>query len=235
MESRTLGTGPGRTPPVASAEDVREVWRRSHARDRIRILVLGDVPVHWVLANLSRIGMPLQTGLDAPRPPVPVEMPFPESPLYSWSAAAFTLGAPHEPAVLAAAAALRAGLRVRVPGSAAVNVVQGLEDGSGWIGVIARARGNRDANAAIESALSLFTDEGLDAWWAQGAAAARGDFVATASTPGGWMALFDRYFSPDGTNSARTALNRLDALRREDFVPVLERFRETLFHPRIDR
>lgn len=235
MENRTLGTGSGRSPPVARADEVREVWRRSHVRDRIRILVLGDVPVHWVLANLSRIGIHPPAGLDAIPPRVPVEIPFPESPLYSWSAAAFTLGPPHEPPVLAAAAALRAGLRARVPGNAAVSIVEGPEDGSGWTGVVARARGSRDANAAIESALALFTEESLAAWWAQGMAAARGDFLATASTTGGWLALSDRYFSPDGTTSARAALNRLDALRREDFAPVLERFRETLFRPRVDR
>lgn len=235
MESRVLGTGPGRAMPAARAPDVQEMWRRSHARERMRIVVLGDLPVHWVLADLSRIGAPPQAAPGTPSLPGPVELSFPESPLYSWSAAAFSLGPAHDPPVLAAAAALRAGLRGSVTTNAAVNLVEGLDDGSGWIGITARATRSRDADAAMNAALALLTDEGLDAWWARGAAAARGEFVATAATPGGWMALADRYFSVDGTTNARTALDRLNALRRQDLAPVLEQFRGTLFRPRIDR
>ncbi|MYI05801.1 MAG: hypothetical protein F4059_00375 [Gemmatimonadetes bacterium] len=234
MESRVTGTGPGSALPAARAADVHAMWQRSHARDRIRIFVLGDLSLPWVLADLSRIGAPPRSAPGAPYLPEPVRLSFPESPLYSWSAAAFTLGPAHDPAVLAAAAALRAGLRGIDVANAAVTVLEGPPDGSGWIGVTARATRSREADAALNSALELLTEEGFDAWWAQGAAIARSDFLAAAATPGGWMALSDRYFSADGTTSARTALNQLSALRRQDFAPVVERFRSTLFHPRID-
>ena len=234
LEGRVTGTGPGSALPAARAGDVHEMWRRSHARNRMRIFVLGDLTLPWVLADLSRIGAPPQSALGAPYLPEPVSLSFPESPLYSWSAAAFTLGPAHDPPVLAAAAALRAGLRGIDVASAAVNVLEGPDDGSGWIGITAQATRRREADAALSSALELLTEEGLDAWWAQGAVIARSDFVAAAATPAGWMELSDRYFSADGTTNVRTALNRLGALRRQDLAPVLERFRSTLFHPRID-
>ena len=235
MEGRILGGGGGGALPVPSVGDVREMWARSHARDRLRILVLGDLPLHWVFAELSRIGAPPGRSVGNPFVPPSRALPFPESPLYSWAAAAFTLGPPRDPAVLATVAALRSGLRAAEVPNAAVNLVEGLDDRSGWLGLAARAPRRRDADAALESALSLLTEAGLDAWWMRGAAEAREDFIATASTPAGWLTLADRYFSRDGTNSARTALNRLVELRRQDLDPVLEQFRTTLFRPRIDR
>lgn len=235
IESRILGTGAGRTLPAARARDVHDMWRRSYARDRMRIFVLGDLPLSWVLADLSRIGAPPLSAVGTPYLPDPIDLPVPESPLYSWSAAAFTFGPAHDPAVLATVAALRSALRGSVATRAAVNIVEGLHDGSGWLGITARAPRSRDADASLNSALALLTEDGLDASWVHGAATARSDFVASAATLGGWLALSDRYFSPDGTSNARTALNRLDALQRHDLDPVLESFRSSLFHPRIDR
>lgn len=235
IEGRALGTEPGRVLPAARARDIREMWRRSHARDRMRILVLGDMRLSWVLADLSRIGAPPQPAFGTPYLPDPIGLAFPESPLYGWSAAAFTLGPAHDPAVLAAVAGLRAALRGNVSGRAAVNMVEGFPEGSGWIGISASAARSRDADGALNSALALLTEDGLDTWWEQGAAAARSDFVASAATPGGWLALSDRYFSADGASSPRTALNRLNALQRQDLATVLESFQRSVFRPRIDR
>ena len=235
LDGRIFQGGGGSTHAVPSTGDVHAMWARSHARDRLRILVLGDRPLHWVFAELSRIGAPPGLRLGAPVVPSSRTLPFPDSPLYSWAAAAFTLGPPADPAVLATVAALRSGLRDADVPNAAVNLVEGVDDRSGWLGLTARAPRRRDADAALESALSLLTDEGLDVWWTRGVAAARGTFIAAASTPAGWLTLTDRYFSRDGATSPRTALNRLAALRRQDLDPVLERFRTTLFRPRIDR
>lgn len=234
MEGRVLGGGGGALP-VPAVDDVRDMWRRSHARDRLRILVLGDLPLHWVFSDLSRIGAPPGPPAGAPFMPPPRTLSFPESPLYTWSAAAFSLGPAHDPAVLAAAAALRVGLgRSEIP-NAAVNLVEGPDDRSGWLGITVRATRGRDADAAMASALALMTEEGLDAWWIEGAATARSDFMAAASTPAGWLALSDRYHAPGGSTNARTALERLTTLRRQDLAPVLEQFQATLFRPGIDR
>ncbi|MCY4573493.1 MAG: hypothetical protein OXF01_11915 [Gemmatimonadetes bacterium] len=234
MEGRVLGVGGGALP-VPGVDEVRDMWRRSHARDRLRILVLGDLPLHWVFADLSRIGAPPGPQAGAPIMPPPQPLPFPESPLYTWSAAAFSLGPAHDPAVLTAVAALRVGLlRSEIP-NAAVNLVEGPDDRSAWLGVTARAPRSRDADGALASALALMTAEGLDAWWMQGAATARSDFIAAASTPAGWLALSDRYHAPDGGTNARTALDRFTTLRRQDLTPVLEQFQATLFRPGIDR
>lgn len=234
MEGKVLG-GAGGALPVPTIGDVHEMWRRSFARDRLRILVLGDLPLHWVLADLSRIGGPPGPAGGAAFVPPPRTLPFPESPLYTWTAAAFTLGPAHDPAVLTATAALRLALQRSEIANAAVNLVEGPDDGSGWLGITVRATGRRDADGAMASALALVTGESLDAWWIQGGAAARSDFIAAASTPAGWLALSDRYHVPQGGTSARTAFDRLRALRRQDLAPVLERFQATLFRPGIDR
>ena len=235
MEGKVLGGAGGGALPVPTVDDVHDMWLRSHARDRLRILVLGDLPLHWVFADLSRIGAPPGPSAGAPFVPPPRTLPLPESPLYAWTAAAFTLGPAHDPAVLTAVAALRMGLPRSDIANAAVNLAEGPDDRSGWIGITARAPRRRDADAAMASALALMTEEGLDAWWIQGAAAARSDFIAAASTPAGWLALSDRYHSPDGSTNARTALERFTTLRREDMTPVLEQFQATLFRPGIDR
>lgn len=235
MEGKVLGGGGGGALPVPTVDDVRDMWRRSHARDRLRILVLGDLPLHWVFSDLSRIGAPPELPAGTPFMPPPRTLPLPESPLYAWSAAAFSLGPTHDPAVLTAAAALRVGLQRNELANAAVNLVEGPDDRSGWLGITARAPRRRDADAAMASALALITEEGLDAWWMQGAAVARSDFIAAASTPAGWLALSDRYHAPDGSTNARTALERFTTLRRQDLALVMEQFQATLFRPGIDR
>ena len=235
MEARAFGDSGAGSLLVPSVDDVRRMWRGSHARDRLRILVLGDLPVHWVFAELSRIGAPPGPFAGVPFAAPARTLGLPEAPLYAWAGAAFTLGPAHDPAVLVGAAALRLGIRESARASAAVNVFQGPDDASGWLGITARATRRDDADAALASTLALLTPEGLDAWWVRGAAAARSDFIAAASTPAGWLALSDRYHSSDGSSSARATLDRLNALRREDLAPVLERFQATLFQPRIDR
>lgn len=249
---------PGR--PVATAGAVRRLWSRSHARDRLRVFVLGDVPLHWVLADLSRIGAPaLGVGVgDAPgrgdRAAEAFEA-FPRlrqsAPVYAWEAAAFRLGSAGDPAALAALGALRAGLgAVAVPG-AELRLHREPGGASGWTAFTARARRSRTAGAALDAALALLTEEGLDDWWRQGATEARAELLKAASTPGGWLALADRYFvAPAGAGRAALggpageptttgpawpsgALARLESLQRSDLAPVLERFRATLFRPRI--
>ncbi len=253
---------------AATAGEVRRLWLRSHARDRLRIFVLGDVPAPWVLADLSRIGaaaagpgadgsgdagaLPTaddSTGNDA-LPGGSVSRSRRGAPVYAWEAAAFHLGPARDPVVMAALGALRVGLRsVAVPG---VDLRLHGEPGgvSGWVAVSARARSSPTAGGALDAALALLTEEGMDAWWLQGAAEARAEFLKAASVPGGWLALADRYFvAPSPTVGARGAqagnappttpawplgaLAGLESLHRSDLTPVLEQFRATLFRPRI--
>jgi len=248
---------------AATAGEVRRLWLRSHARDRLRIFVLGDVPAPWVLADLSRIGAPAAGPGAAATPPTADDSTSSDAPpgglaprsrrgapVYAWEAAAFHLGSAGDPAVMAALGALQVGLRsVAVPG---VDLRLHGEPGgvSGWVAVTARARSGRTAGTALDAALALLTEEGMDAWWLQGAAEARAELLKAASAPGGWLALADRYFvAPSQTVGARgaqagegrptatawplAALAGLESLHRSDLVPVLEQFRTTLFRPRI--
>lgn len=249
--------------PGAAGGAPRRVWLRSHARDRLRIFVLGDVPVPWVLADLSRIGAPSKgPGADGPggasvrnnslsndaRAGEAVARARRGAPVYAWEAAAFHLGSAEDPAALAALGALRAGLRaVAVPG-AELRLHREPGGASGWAAVTARARRSRAAADALDAALALLTEEGMDAWWLQGAAEARMELLKAASTPGGWLALTDRYFPghlragrgaradgsmPEGPAWPSGALARLRSLGRSDLAPALERFRASVFRPRI--
>lgn len=257
---RRSPTDAQRTLPVVGAEEVRELWRRSHARDRLRVFVLGDVPVPRILADLSRVGAPPldMLGADAgsgvsgsgvpgsavPRSGVPgsAEPSFrsaspPSTPLYAWSAAAFTLGPVRDPVALAATEALRAALGELDPPGAAVWMHQVGEGAGGWIGFAARASRRADADAAVAAALELATVAGLSPWWQRGVAEARRKIATAAAVPEEWLALADRYFSPDSRDASawpRGALNRLDALATDDLVVAMDRLRRSLFRPRID-
>lgn len=261
---RQAGLDPGGDLGLADAAAgaARRLWLRSHARDRLRVFVLGDVPLPWVLADLSRIGAPSRgPGTDdAGRADEPPGASAPlvasgsrgadarDAPVYAWEAAAFQLGSAGDPAALAVLGALRTGLRaVAVPG-AELRLHREPGGASGWAAVTARARRGRAAAAALDAALALLTEEGMDAWWLQGAAEARMELLRTASTPGGWLALADRYFvgPPQAGRGARAggaaatapawpsgALARLQSLHRSDLAPALERFRATVFRPRV--
>ena len=244
-----------RTLPVVGAGEVRELWRRSHARDRLRVFVLGDVPVPRILADLSRVGAPplgalgVDAGSGVPGAGVPesgvpgsAEPSFrsaspPSTPLYAWSAAAFTLGPVRDPVALAATEALRAALGGLDAPGAAVWMHQVGEGAGGWIGLAARASRGADAEAAVAAALELATVAGLLPWWQRGVDEARRKIATAAAAPEEWLALADRYFSPDSRDASawpRGALNRLDALTEDDLVVALDRLRRSLFRPRID-
>lgn len=230
--------------PDATAGAARRLWLRSHARDRLRVFVLGDVPLPWVLADLSRIGAPsradVRPGAGAPLVASgSTSADARDAPVYAWEAAAFQLGSAGDPAALAVLGALRTGLRaVAVPG-AELRLHHEPGGASGWAAVTARAPRRRAAVAALDAALALLTEEGMDAWGLQGAAEARMELLRTASTPGGWLALADRYFVGPGGAAATApawpsgALARLQSLHRSDLAPALERFRATVFRPRI--
>ena len=235
--------GGGRALPVVGPEDVRELWRRSHARDRLRVFVLGDVPIPWVLADLSRVGAP---PLDAPgAQPGPVGSATPSlrpapslgTPLYAWSAAVFSLGPARDPVALAATEALRAALeQLAVPG-AVVRMHQNPEDAGGWIGLTARASRQAGAEAALAAALELATEAGLSPSWQRGVDEARRKVATAVAAPEEWLALADRYFSPesqDGTAWPRGAMNRLESLAKSDLTLAVERLRATLRRPRVD-
>ena len=82
VEAKILGSGGGGALPVPAVGDVQDMWLRSFARDRLRILVLGDLPLYWVFANLSRIGASTEALAGAPSPNRRcIRGPRPRSPL----------------------------------------------------------------------------------------------------------------------------------------------------------
>ena len=255
MRSRSQ-RGDGRTLPAVGADELRKLWRRTHARNRLRVFVLGDVSVPRILADLSRVGAPpldtAETGAgaggdtaetsagpggDGPTATSTRSASPPGTPLYAWSAATFTLGPARDPAALAATEALRAALGELDRPDAVLWMRQNKEDAGGWIGLAARASQRSEADAAVATALELATEAGLAPWWRQGVDEARRQIAMAAAAPEEWLALADRYFSPesrDATAWPRGALNQLDALSKSDLALALDRLRRTLRRPRID-
>lgn len=255
MRSRSQ-RGDGRTLPAVGADELRKLWRRTHARNRLRVFVLGDVSVPRILADLSRVGAPpldtAETGAgaggdtaetsagpggDGPTATSTRLASPPGTPLYAWSAATFTLGPAQDPAALAATEALRAALGELDRPDAVLWMRQNKEDAGGWIGLAARASQRSEADAAVATALELATEAGLAPWWQQGVDEARRQIAMAAAAPEEWLAVADRYFSPesrDATAWPRGALNQLDALSKSDLALALDRLRRTLRRPRID-
>lgn len=262
-------TGDGRSEdgrrrlPVVAPEDVRELWRRSHARDRLRVFVLGDVPVPWLLADLSRVGAPpldAAPGVDA-APPINASRhdarsalsgpsgpsgpdarkyrsaSSPGTPLYAWSAATFSFGRAADPVAAAATEAFRAGLaKVVVPG-VVLRLHASREGADGRLGIAARTGRAEVADAALDAALAVATEGGLEPWWQRGVDEARRQLATAVGTPDGWLELADRYFSSDARDAGawpRGALDRLDSLTEADMAAALDRLRKTLARPRID-
>lgn len=243
---RRSGSGRDRRRPVVTAGDIREVWRHFHARDRLRVFVLGDVPMPWILADLSRVGAPPRDGSRTGRAGQAFELsgpayrPAPASgtPLSAWSAAAFRLGPAGDAAVMAATEALRVGLReVAAAHGALLRLHEEPGDAAGWMGITARASRRAESDAALRAALALMTEGSLDQRWRQGATEVRRKLADAVATPESWLSLADRTFASDPGDSSgwvRGALNQLASLRREDFAPVLLEFQASLFFPQID-
>ena len=219
---------------VTNYDDVHELWRRSHARSLLRIVVLGDVSLPQLLSELSLVGAPSEGWRNAGGGPGPGPPPATETPLYSWSAAVFSLGPTRDPAAVVGVAALAAGIR-ETDFPARVRLIHSVERDSVWVGISAQARRQRDADNALAGALALMADRGLAPWWQDGIAKTRRQIVADMATPGGWLGLTDRYYDPSRPAPLRELLASLDALGTDELDSLAACYRSTLSRPPIDR
>lgn len=238
------GSGAGEGAAFARIE---RLWARTHARNRLRVFVLGAAAVPVALADLSFLGADAAGGWQGGRPEAAGREGGSEPswtdasrrageprdasgaaapPTPAWAAAFFSLGLPHDPGALVARQALAAGLRdLRLP-RVVLRVQHGLGADGRWTALTATARAQRDADAALAAALALLSEEELAARWSAAAEAARNDLAATAATPAGWLSLADRWHGRAG--DVRGALARVGAAGSRERSAAVQAFESTL-------
>lgn len=183
---------------------IERLWADSHARDRLRVFVLGAVPVPVALSELSLLGA---TAAGRQRPPAgrsaepaatkPTDADA-APPVHAWAGACFSLGPPDSARSWIARQVLSAGLaELPLPG-VALRVEHELGDGSRWLAVTATAMTQPAADAALAEVLALLSERELQARWGKAAEAVQGELLAAAATPAGWLSLADASYGRDG-------------------------------------
>lgn len=212
----TIASPPGPGDPDYDEEAhfrrIERLWADSHARDRLRVFVLGPVPVPVALSELSLLGAegPGRQRQPAAGPSAERATTEPTGAatepagaatapsMHAWAGAYFSLGPPDSARSWVAREALSAGLaELPLPG-VALRLEHGLGDGGRWLAVSATAMTQPAADAALTEALALLSEPELRARWRQAAKVLRGDLLAEAATPAGWLSLADASYGRDG-------------------------------------
>lgn len=188
---------------------IERLWAETHARDRLRVFVLGAASVPVALSELSLLGAPPSTraaaGRQAPlgRPAAASASAAPSAgaeappPAPAWAGAHFSLGPPDSPRSWIAREALSAGLaELALPG-VSLQVESGLGGGAGRLAITATAMTQPAADVAVAEALALLSEPELSARWNEAAQAVRGGLLAAAATPAGWLSLADASYGRD--------------------------------------
>jgi hypothetical protein len=231
-ELRALAV-PGSLPLVGTPESlaaltptaVRDLWSRTHRRDRMSVVVVGAEPLELVLASLKDVGA---QGRTPPEPTGTVWTPRSSKVevLRSWYGEAWVTGDVRDPkgAVLASMIAsrlreARGDLQTNVElwdvGRARVLVVTGAA-----YPAAAAAMKRRVSTVLSDTGSGLGGDEVSPA-----VAALRFDLLATARTPWGLAGLVGRYH--DATGVADAAYQHVVELDEID-VPAMRTYLEEL-------
>ncbi len=209
---------PGREAAVGPKESIQspprlvlELWERALARDRLRVLVLGDLPLVWTIPELHRIGAPLAAG---PLGPMSVERgkvaeAGPGS-MSAWLGRALDLGPAGEPQTGPLERAIARALEERGAGEAQLRILSSRSGERAWLGVLARARTEAAASREMEQAIEqAFAPLGRESRWRAAVLEEKASLWARLSTPLGWLALQDRYAETGGLRAHMLALDKL--------------------------
>ncbi|CAN5648960.1 hypothetical protein BH23GEM11_BH23GEM11_06510 [soil metagenome] len=193
---------------------VEEVWRRSHGRDRARIVVVGDVDPEVVLASLSDLKLLAPSGEPRPGTSAAAGQPSmqPEV-IRHWVAEAWTMERPRDARALVAVALL--GERLRSGGGDYELGAEVWDIAGRWTLVISGAAYPRTHQAMraripglMGEVLTAVSDEAVQTQ----AARIRGDILLQASTPWGLAELVGQ--AMDAGLESRSVQMVLDELTR---------------------
>jgi hypothetical protein len=215
--------GGGETPLLGTAVAlermhagvVTTVWARFHARDRVRLVVVGDLAPEVALAATADLALP-DASPDPVMPPgaaVPDVSPRPEI-IRHWVARGWPLDRARDPRGLVAVSLL--GERIREgPGSYELGA-ELWETGGRWMLVVSGAaypRGQQAMRSRLNGLLAEAAEGASDAAVRRLAADIRADILVQASTPSGFAELVGQALDAgEPAESAGRILDELAAL-----------------------
>jgi predicted Zn-dependent peptidase len=203
---------------------VEEVWRRTHGRDRARIVVVGDVDPEVVLASLSDLKLLPSAGETRPAVAGAASQPSmrPEV-IRHWVAEAWTMERPRDARALVAVALLGEQLR---SGGGDYELGAEVWDIAGrWTLVISGAAYPRTHQAMraripglLGEVLSTVTDDAVR----MQSARIRGDLLLQASTPWGLADLVGQAMDAGlESRSVQMVLDELTRMEADDLRALL--------------
>lgn len=208
-------SGTPETIEAMSAGTVRDVWARSHRRDRMTLMVSGEVSDELLLASFDRLGStdPLlesASGVPVPTGPRPERLDL----LRTSAGSAWEASEPLSPEAVVAAAMLTESMRQSAaPFEARVSLWE--SNGHTTLALIGAAFPGdlRALRSWLDQGLGRLAGELSDASVTQMARTLRGEVLFGARTPFGQVQLVGRFVDAGLPRSAaRDYLNRLSAL-----------------------
>ena len=221
---------PEGTPATLRALDrqtLRDVWRRSHRRVRMTLVVVGDVPAELLLAAFRSAGAPDGGPSERPSASAPADEGGRTEVLRSWYGEAREAGDLRDPRGLVAAALVGARLRVLTDGRTESRLEVWEIGPRRVLAVMAAAypgegRGLQPlVSGVLGETLRAVDDAAVDA----AVADVRASLLQGARTASGLAALVGRYHDatgdPAGAAVLVEALERLDATALRAYLQEL--------------
>jgi predicted Zn-dependent peptidase len=216
--------GTSATVAQLDAARLRNVWRRSHRPEAMRLVVAAPVVPEVVLAAVQGMGSaaPEQPPLDAPPPPEGSRSPAQS--LRTWHGEAWSAGSPADPRATVAAILLADHLALQADGFEAGVHLEALQDR--WLLVVAGAaypQNLRRMRQAVSGSLRTTRDALTPDWVDEAVHRARRDILFAARTPSGLVARIGRDMEVTGSHDAATDyLQALSALTLQDMARYMD-------------
>ncbi len=206
-------------------QQVVDLWRRSHGRDRVRIVVVGNVQPEIVLASLTDLGIPSSAPGSTASPGTPSGQPLPTPELIRhWRAEARLLPAGRDARALVATRLMAEMVREN-PGDYEVGI-ELWEVDRNWVVVLSGAAYPRSRQAMdsrieglVREAAGRVSDDGVR----RHAADLRAELLSSARTPWGLADVVGHAMDAgEPPDRVEDLLDELARLRGPDLTRFLE-------------
>ncbi len=219
------------TPAAVQAldpADLRAVWARSHRRDRMTLVVVGDVPRELILASFRGVGAPPGPEVAPSTSPAPTGgKPRPQV-IRSWYGEAYAAGDLRDPRGLVAATLVGDRLRAETGGRTETRLEVWEVGSHRFLAVVgATYPGQRvDLAALVDRTLPQAETDADGATVEDAVAGVRANLLVGARTAAGLAALVGRYYDatgdPGGAAALVKGLDSLDPTAMRAFLKELE-------------
>lgn len=208
---------------------LRAIWHRSHRRENLRVLAVGNVAPETLLASLAELGLPSDTPASPPVVGAPAEPPVPTPELVRhWIGLAWPIGGPREARTLVATRLIAETLRSD-PGDYEVGVELWEVDG-GWVLVLsgsAYPRSRQDMLARVEGLLAETTAAITPESVRRHVAGVRAELLDSARTPWGLADVVGHALDAgESLDRVQALVDELDRVEPTDVIELLQTLRE---------